>query len=243
MLLLEVAEVSKSLSRFKFIFLNYFWKFLLLFSIYFYSITSFASNTESVRIITTNDIHTYLKPLYYRYLDDIKPWGTVSREGDYINKARIEGKIGGMAHVAAMIDRLRAEKPGKNLLLDAGDTWHGGGISFLDKGVSMVKIMNAIEYDAMVPGNWEFFYNNDHFLDLIDQAKFPVIAFNLTDKDWEEPVLDQYIIRKVGKLKIAIIGYTYPWTALTSAITGAAKMYNFGIKEEAARLNSGIYYF
>ena len=200
-----------------------------------YKASSFASGTEKVRIITTNDIHSYLKPIYYRYLDDIKPWGPVSREGDYVNKAKIEGKIGGMAHVASMIKKLKAEKPGKNLLFDAGDTWHGGGITFFDKGVSMVKIMNTIGYDAMVPGNWEFFYKNDHFLDLIDLANFPIIAYNLSDKEWEEPVLDQYIIRKVGKLKIAIVGYTYPWTALTSAITGAAKWYKYGIKEDEAR--------
>ena len=195
----------------------------------------FASATEQIRIITTNDLHSYLKPIYYRYLDDIKPWGKVSREGDYVNKAKIEGKIGGMAHVASMIKKLKAEKPGKNLVFDAGDTWHGGGITFFDKGVAMVKIMNAIGYDAMVPGNWEFFYKNDHFLDLIDMANFPVIAYNLTDKEWEEPALDQYIIRKVGQLKVAIVGYTYPWTALTSAITGAAKWYKFGIKEDEAR--------
>ena len=224
-----------SLKRLSFLFLSAFFLYVLIISISTFDKITFAADTESVRIITTNDIHTYLKPLYYRYLDDIKPWGTVSREGDYVNKAKIEGKIGGMAYVATMIKKLRAEKPGKNLLLDAGDTWHGGGISFLDKGVSMVKIMNAIGYDAMVPGNWEFFYNNDHFLDLIESAKFPVIAFNLTDNDWDEPVLDQYIIRKIGKLKIAVIGFTYPWTALTSAATGAAKMYNFGIKEDAAR--------
>ena len=195
----------------------------------------FASETEQIRIITTNDLHSYLKPIYYRYLDDIKPWGKVSREGDYVNKAKIEGKIGGMAHVASVIKKLKAEKPGKNLVFDAGDTWHGGGITFFDKGVAMVKIMNAIGYDAMVPGNWEFFYKNDHFLDLIDLANFPVIAYNLSDKEWEEPALDQYIIRKVGQLKIAIVGYTYPWTALTSAITGAAKWYKFGIKEDEAR--------
>ena len=183
-----------SLKRLSFLFLSAFFLYVLIISISTFDKITFAADTESVRIITTNDIHTYLKPLYYRYLDDIKPWGTVSREGDYINKAKIEGKIGGMAYVATMIKKLRAEKPGKNLLLDAGDTWHGGGISFLDKGVSMVKVMNAIGYDAMVPGNWEFFYNNDHFLDLIESAKFPVIAFNLTDKDWDEPVLDQYII-------------------------------------------------
>ncbi len=195
----------------------------------------FASETEQIRIITTNDLHSYLKPIYYRYLDDIKPWGKVSREGDYVNKAKIEGKIGGMAHVASMIKKLKAEKPGKNLVFDAGDTWHGGGITFFDKGVAMVKIMNAIGYDAMVPGNWEFFYKNDHFLDLIDKANFPVIAYNLADKEWEEPVLDQYIIRKVGQLKVAVVGYTYPWTALTSAISGAAKWYKFGIKEDEAR--------
>ena len=212
--------------------------FLVTISLFFFSTykaSSFASGIEQVRIITTNDIHSYLKPIYYRYLDDIKPWGPVSREGDYVNKAKIEGKIGGMAHVASMIKKLKAEKPGKNLLFDAGDTWHGGGITFFDKGVSMVKIMNTIGYDAMVPGNWEFFYKNDHFLDLIDLANFPIIAYNLSDKEWEEPVLDQYIIRKVGKLKIAIVGYTYPWTALTSAITGAAKWYKFGIKEDEAR--------
>ena len=195
----------------------------------------FASATEQIRIITTNDLHSYLRPIYYRYLDDIKPWGKVSREGDYVNKAKIEGKIGGMAYVVSMIKKLKAEKPGRNLVFDAGDTWHGGGITYFDKGVAMVKIMNAIGYDAMVPGNWEFFYKNDHFLDLIDSAKFPVIAYNLTDKEWEEPALDQYIIRKVGQLKVAIVGYTYPWTALTSAIAGAAKWYKFGIKEDEAR--------
>ena len=221
------------------------WAKTFLFKVYFASVfllllltnaaNLFASATEQIRIITTNDIHSYLKPIYYRYLDDIKPWGKVSREGDYVNKAKIEGKIGGMAHVASMIKKLKAETPGKNLLFDAGDTWHGGGITFFDKGVAMVKIMNAVGYDAMVPGNWEFFYKNDHFLDLIDLANFPVIAYNLADKEWEEPALDQYIIRKVGQLKVAIVGYTYPWTALTSAITGAAKWYKFGIKEDEAR--------
>ena len=69
-------------------------------------------SAESIRIITTNDIHTYLKPLFYRYLDEMKPWGEQSREGNYVQKALIEGKVGGMAHVATVIKRLKAEKPG-----------------------------------------------------------------------------------------------------------------------------------
>ena len=73
------------------------WAKTFLFKVYFASVfllllltnaaNLFASGTEQIRIITTNDIHSYLKPIYYRYLDDIKPWGKVSREGDYVNKA------------------------------------------------------------------------------------------------------------------------------------------------------------
>ena len=235
MLPLEAAESNFMLRKKTTVFIIFFiaFTYLQIANIYFSQV--FAAETEQIRFITTNDLHSYLKPIYYRYLDEMKPWGAQSRDGDYVNKAAIEGKIGGMAHVATMIKQLKAEKPGKNMVLDAGDTWHGAGISLFDKGVSMVKIMNAIGYDAMTPGNWDFLYPQEQFLDLLDLADFPVIAYNLTDREWEEPVLEQYIIRKVGNLKIAVIGLTYPWTALTSAITGAAQWYKFGIKEEEAR--------
>lgn len=236
MLRLEAAEVLSKCRKMKNNISFYFLTIIMLGFVATTTVTSvFASETAQIRIISTNDIHSYLRPIYYRYLDEIKPWGAQSREGDYINKAEFEGKIGGMAHVATMIKKLKAEKPGKNILLDAGDTWHGAGLSLFDKGVSMVKIMNAIGYDVMTPGNWEFLYPKEHFLDLVEQADFPVIAYNLTDREWEDPVLEQYVIKKVGKLKVALIGLTYPWTALTSAITGAAKWFKFGIKEEEAR--------
>lgn len=194
-----------------------------------------AARAAELRIISTNDIHTYLRPIYYRYLDDIRPWGPQSTEGDYLQKADLEGKLGGMAHVATIVKRLRAEKPDANLLVDAGDTWHGAGFSVVDKGVSMVKIMNAMGYDAMAPGNWEFYYSKEQLLDLVDQADFPVVAFNVTDKDWDEPVFTPYVMKKVGGLDVAIIGLTYPWTALTSAVSGSAQWWKFGIREEAAR--------
>jgi S-sulfosulfanyl-L-cysteine sulfohydrolase len=194
-----------------------------------------ASGPVEIKIISTNDIHDYLRPIYYRYLDDMKPWGPQSTEGDYLQKADLEGKLGGMAHVATVIKRLRAEKPGATLLVDAGDTWHGAGFSVVDQGVSMVKIMNAIGYDVMTPGNWEFYYSKDHLLDLVEQANFPVIAFNVTDKDWDEPVFTPYVMKKVGGLNVAVIGFTYPWTALTSAVSGSAQWWKFGIREEAAR--------
>jgi 2',3'-cyclic-nucleotide 2'-phosphodiesterase (5'-nucleotidase family) len=106
--------------------------------------TVLASEAKQIRIITTNDIHSYLRPIYYRYLDEIKPWGPQSREGNYVTKAAYEGKIGGMAHVATIIKRLRSEKQGKTLLLDAGDTWHGAGISVFDSRTRNGKIPSCL---------------------------------------------------------------------------------------------------
>ena len=194
-----------------------------------------ASEPVEIRILGTNDLHAYLRPLHYRYLDEIKPWGRQSREGDYVAKAALQGKLGGMANVAAVIERLRAERPGRTLLLDAGDTWHGAGLSVFDRGVTMVKIMNTIGYDVMAPGNWEFIYDKDHLLDLIDMAQFPVVAYNVTDLEWDDPAFTQYVIKEVGGLKVAVIGVAYPWTALTSSILGSAGDWKFGLREEEAR--------
>jgi len=201
-----------------------------------FSMAGASSEPVEIRILGTNDIHAYIRPLHYRYLDEIKPWGRQSREGDFVAKAALQGKIGGMANVASVIERLRAEKPDRTLLLDAGDTWHGAGISVFDKGVTMVKIMNTIGYDAMALGNWEFIYKKDHLLDLIDMAEFPVVVYNVMDLEWDEPAFPQYVIKEVGGLKVAIIGVAYPWLALTSAaILGSAGDWKFGIKEEEAR--------
>ncbi len=193
------------------------------------------AGSGQVRIISTNDIHGYMRPVYYRSMNQMRPWGMQSMEGDYLDKARFEGRVGGAPHVATVIDRLRSEVSGQALLVDGGDTWHGSGLSLFDRGESVVKVMNAIGYDAMVPGNWEYFFSREQFMKLVEQSAFPVIAYNLTDKDWDEPVLDQYVIKQVGDLEIAIIGMTYPWTGLASvATTGAAKWWNFGIREAEA---------
>lgn len=207
---------------------------LLVFSLTPIQVVS-AAGSGQIRIISTNDFHAYMRSVYYRYMDQLRPWGMQSSEGDYLEKARFEGKVGGMAHVATVINRLRSEVSGNALVVDSGDTWHGAGLSLFDQGESVVKVMNAIGYDAMVPGNWEYFFSREQFMKLVEQADFPVIAYNLTDKEWDEPVLEQYVIKQVGDLKVAVIGMTYPWTGLASvATTGAAKWWNFGIREAEA---------
>ena len=44
---------------------------------------------------------------------------------DFVEAARRYGKVGGFAHLATLIKKLRDQRTGRNLLLDGGDTWQG----------------------------------------------------------------------------------------------------------------------
>jgi len=75
--------------------------------------------------------------------------------------------------------------------------------------------MNAMGYDAMVPGNVEFFYDEETIKRLFAAAKFPIVIANLFDPQWNERVklknVSPYVVRQVGRLKVAIVGMTYHW--------------------------------
>ena len=76
-----------------------------------------------------------------------------------------EGDGMGFARISAIVREIKKENPNV-LLLDAGDTFHGQAIASLNKGESIVRIMNEIGYDAMAPGNHDFNYGYDRLLSL-----------------------------------------------------------------------------
>jgi sulfur-oxidizing protein SoxB len=51
---------------------------------------------------------------------------------DFEKAARRYGKVGGFAHLATLVKRLKASRPGA-LLLDGGDTWQGSATSAVDQ--------------------------------------------------------------------------------------------------------------
>jgi len=101
------------------------------------------------------------------------------------------------------------------LVLDAGDTWHGTVVPLRLDGRPVLEVMNAIGYDAMVPGNVEFFYDRATLERLFAAARFPIVVANLYDAQWDEPVslpnVQPYVVKQVGPLKVAIVGMTYHW--------------------------------
>lgn len=99
------------------------------------------------------------------------------------------------------------------ILLDAGDTLHGLPIATLEKGESIVSLMNMAGYDAMAPGNHDFNYGSERLLELKDQMKFPLISSNITVKETGKPFLEDNIILEKNGVKYGIFGLSTPETA------------------------------
>lgn len=99
------------------------------------------------------------------------------------------------------------------LLLDAGDTLHGTPFATVDKGESVVELMNLAGYDAMTPGNHDFNYGYDHLKTLQSQMKFPLLSANVVLREGGDTAFPAAAIYERGGKKIGVFGLSTPETA------------------------------
>ena len=105
------------------------------------------------------------------------------------------------------------ETYGNVLLVDAGDAVQGTAFGSMDKGETIVKLMNAAGYDLATLGNHEFDYGMDGAMNVIGWAEYPYISCNFYHEEngvKGETVLAPYKIFEIGGRKIAFIGITTP---------------------------------
>ena len=100
------------------------------------------------------------------------------------------------------------------LLVDDGDAIQGEPIGTMTKGEAIIDIMNVMGYDVAIPGNHEFDYGMDRFLELAEKAEFPYISCNFNKEG--ELVFEPWIMKEVGGVKIAFVGVTTPYTLRSS---------------------------
>jgi sulfur-oxidizing protein SoxB len=79
---------------------------------------------------------------------------------DFAALAKRFGPMGGVDRMASIIKSIRAERAGRVLLLDGGDTWQGAWTNLQTQAADMVAVQKALGIDAMV-GHWEFTYGAD----------------------------------------------------------------------------------
>ena len=144
--------------------------------------------------------------------------------------AKSYGKIGGLDRMATLVKVIRAARPGRVLLLDGGDTWQGSYTANLSKGADMVEAMNALGVEAMT-AHWDFTYGAERVKELVDQLKFPFLAGNVRDTEWNEDVFKAAQVFERGGVKIAVIGQAFPYTPVANPRYLIPK-WSFGIQEE-----------
>ena len=99
------------------------------------------------------------------------------------------------------------------ILVDAGDHIQGTAYGSMDKGATIIELMNASGYDLATLGNHEFDYGMDGAMNVIEWANYPYVSANFyheADGVKGESVLDAYKIFEVGDEKIAFVGITTP---------------------------------
>jgi 2',3'-cyclic-nucleotide 2'-phosphodiesterase (5'-nucleotidase family) len=189
------------------------------------------ADTVPLQILWTNDTHGYFLPTYHAEFEEIDT---------YAQTAATEGKIGGYAQIAGLVKKLKADAGHQNtLFLDGGDTFDGSPVAQLTRGDAVVPVLNAMGYDAMVPGNRDFAFSKADFLSVTGKISFPIVCANLLDTTTGTYVFPQYLIKQLQGLKVAIIGVTSPLANNTSGLTvlgGSSGAAGFGIETQISGL-------
>lgn len=151
---------------------------------------------------------------------------------DFDKAAQRFGKVGGFAHLATLVKRLKASRPG-SLLLDGGDTWQGSGIALWTKGQDMVDAAKLLGVDVMT-GHWEFTLGMERVKEIVEKdfaGKVDFIAQNVKTADFGDPVFKPYVMRQINGVPCAIIGQAFPYTPIANPRYFVAD-WTFGIQDD-----------
>jgi len=151
---------------------------------------------------------------------------------DFEKAARRYGKVGGFAHMATLVKRLKASRPGA-LLLDGGDTWQGSATSLWTNGQDMVDACKLLGVDVMT-GHWEFTYGQKRVQQIVDEdfkGQVDFVAQNVRTTDFGDEVFKPYTLRDVNGVKLAIVGQAFPYTPIANPRYMVAD-WSFGIQDD-----------
>lgn len=112
---------------------------------------------------------------------------------------------GGLARMNAVVKAEKAANPNTVYVFD-GDMLSPSLLSGLDKGENMIDLTNMEPFDLAVPGNHEFDFGTENFLEKMKNSKYPWAAINITHADGK-PIegLGGVTMKEVAGVKIALI--------------------------------------
>ncbi len=212
----------------------------------------------NVSLLHMTDCHAQLMPIYFREPDvnlgiagaagkpphlvgehllkayGIRPGGEQAHAFTYLDfaqAARTYGKVGGFAHLATLVRRMKASRPGA-LLLDGGDTWQGSATALWSRGQDMVEACKALGVDVMT-GHWEFTLGADRVKEVVEKdfkGTVDFVAQNVVTADFGDPVFAPYTMKTINGVRVAIVGQAFPYTPIANP-RYLVPDWTFGIRE------------
>lgn len=161
------------------------------------------SCSNELTILHVNDTHSHLfgGRVYCEYKD--KPY---------------EFDVGGYGAIMQVVDKVRSEKE-NTVFVHAGDMIQGTRYFREFQGKADIALKNEAELDGFALGNHEFDKGSRFLSDLVDKAKFPVLAANIEIDEKLDLVksIKPYVIKGKWPNKTAFIGVITPDTGSISS--------------------------
>jgi S-sulfosulfanyl-L-cysteine sulfohydrolase len=153
---------------------------------------------QVVTLLQTTDVHCQLHP------HDELFW----ESGQSVFRT-----AGGYAQLATYFKQEKKKNP-NTFLIDTGDMFQGSQLSSETTGKAMQPILDALEYNLYLPGNWEVVYGKGAMQQLLGGLQGPKICTNmyhdLGDGKKGELIFPPYYTWSVAGIKIGFLGYTDP---------------------------------
>src|SRR5439155_459889 len=130
----------------------------------------------NVTLLHLTDTHGTLRPVFYREPDTVLGVGAERGKAPFLTGEALlrayhvapgsveayaythldfpalaarYGRMGGYAHLATLVKRIRAERAGRTLVLDGGDTLQGSATTLWSRGEDMVRVSNELGVDVL----------------------------------------------------------------------------------------------
>lgn len=152
------------------------------------------------------------------------------------------GTEGGLARVATLVDRVRASRR-RSLLVTTGDTIQGSAEALFTRGQALVDVVDRLRVDVFAPGNWDYLYGKDRFLELFgpgtgspgatgpaERHRWGAVACNVYHAATSDLLLPPTGVVDAGGLRVGVVGLSSerainalgPWVTEGIDFTGDA---------------------
>ena len=118
-----------------------------------------------------------------------------------------KGKNAGLARVATLRQKIKAESP-NTLFLLAGDTISPSVASTIFKGAHIIEVWNAVGLDFACLGNHEFDFGDEVLIERMKESKFTWLGANVIDRRTNKTFNNTppFVIREFDGVKVGLFG-------------------------------------